>query len=522
MGFAGMTRASFRADKQMIITSLLASVGGLLFGYDVGIISGAMLEIKDYFDLGTFEQEVVVSVMLGGMVAGAASGGFLNDHFGRKTSIIFTCIVFVISSILMCAANSFAQLVVGRFLIGIAVAVSAISDILYVSELAPREKRGTLTSINELAITIGIMVSYLSNVVFTHVNSTEGWRYMFIVPVVPALIQGTAMVFLPASPRWLMLKERRDEAYNVLIKIRRDKEKEDVELELEEIRKELLEQKRGLRRRRSLNQLEGITSQQSSSSLNELSVNESSEDLIERNQESGGFQMELTEKGKIRKSSLRKGASKAAQPLLLVGIVTLLQQLSGQPTLLYYVATVLKDTGMSDGEALLASFFIGFAKFLATAVAVFLCDKCGRRTLLLLGSFLMACSLFVFAFVSNDPYGATTATIFFVCGYGLGFGPNVWLLQIEAFPNTFRAHAVSILNVVNASANLAISLCFLSILDAIGSLANFLMYSGICFIGTLYIYLIIPETKGKSLEISNMLYQLPIKELIELNISAKH
>ena len=209
--------------------AFFAALGGLLFGYDLGIVSGALLQLEnkdgkldDTFNLGTFEQELVVSLFLIGAILASLTAGHLIDHWGRRIAIIANALVFLIGAIGLSLAQDLTQLLVARVVVGYAVSFSAVAECVYISEISPAERRGELVSLNELGITIGICLAYLVNSAF--ISMDGGWRYMFGLSAIPAVVQGIGMVWMPPSPRWLLLKGRVEEAEAALRAFRLSKE----------------------------------------------------------------------------------------------------------------------------------------------------------------------------------------------------------------------------------------------------------------------------------------------------------
>src|SRR5215207_3407181 len=217
------------------IAAAIAATGGLLFGYDTGVISGALLFIRqDFAPLSPFMEGIIVSTLLVGAVVGALSGGPISDSFGRRPSVLLAAVIFGLGALAVAFAPSVAFIVVGRFLLGLGVGLASMIVPLYIAEIAPAARRGALVSLNQLMITVGILVSYIVGVIFTPI---EGWRYMFGVALIPALILGIGMFRLPESPRWLFNVGQTDKARAVL---GRSRSQEEVELEfreMEEIRR---------------------------------------------------------------------------------------------------------------------------------------------------------------------------------------------------------------------------------------------------------------------------------------------
>ena len=220
------------AERRRFVTiaAAITATGGLLFGYDTGVISGALLFIReDFAPLSPFVEGIIVSFLLVGAVIGALSGGPLTDRFGRRPAVLVAAVIFGLGALAVAFAPSVAFIILGRFLLGLGVGLASMIVPLYIAEIAPAARRGALVSLNQLMITIGILASYIVGVIFTPI---EGWPYMFGVALLPALILGIGMFMLPESPRWLFEHGQLDKARAVL---GRSRSPEEVDLELQEM-----------------------------------------------------------------------------------------------------------------------------------------------------------------------------------------------------------------------------------------------------------------------------------------------
>jgi sugar porter (SP) family MFS transporter len=337
---------SSKLNRTVMLAALMAALGGFLFGYDVGVISGALLQLEEDFELSDVQKELVVSIMLVGAIAASLVGGYIVDFFGRRDAIVGNAVFFIVGAIVLATAKSYGVLLFGRLLVGFGVSLSAIAEVIYISEIAPPAVRGLLVSLNEMGITVGILVAYGVN--YGLITTPGGWRWMFGLSAIPAAIQGAGMLLLPKSPRWLVLKERPYDAQRAMRKVR-GSDTSDAELKEE------------------LSRMERTLQEQHSIRLSQL----------------------LTD------PVLRRC-------LMIACALTLLQQFTGQPNVLYYGSTLFKAAGFeSDREATLANMVIGAAKVLATGVALVKVDKLGRRALLLIGVTIMVASLVVLAGVTH-------------------------------------------------------------------------------------------------------------------------
>jgi SP family galactose:H+ symporter-like MFS transporter len=423
----------------------ISALGGLLFGYDTGVISGAVLFVKQQFGLSTAMEEVVTSIVLLGAIAGAAVGGMLADRLGRRRVIIGTAATFVLGAASTALAPTIAWLIGSRLVVGVAIGVASFSSPLYISEVAPARIRGAMVGLNQVALTAGIVISYLVD----YALSGGGlWRWMFGLAVVPAMILGVGMFFMPESARWLVSRGKQGQARAVLERIRATPQVDD---ELREI------------------------------------------------QESERFQ--ASDWSELRKPGLR--------PALVVGIgLAIFQQVTGINTVIYYAPTIFQFAGMSaPAVAILATAGVGLVNLLTTIVAVRLIDRVGRRPLLLVGLAGMVVSLgvlglaFLLPNLSNAlPWLALGGLVLYVGSFAVGLGPVFWLLISEIYPLQVRGLAMSLATLANWGANLLVALTFLSLVQAIGRAPTFWLY-GVLGIGCwLFSYFWVPETKGRSLE----------------------
>ena len=427
------------------MVSAISALAGLLFGYDTGVISGAILFVRKDFLLSTFQEEVVVSAVLLGAVAGAAFGGKLADALGRRKLLIQVAILFIIGAIGTALAPTPTLLAIGRVVVGIAIGIASFTAPLYISEVSPPAIRGKLVSLNQLMITLGIVVSYLADY---GLADKEAWRWMFGLAAIPALILLIGLFFVPESPRWLMGRSREDQARAVLQRIR---ESSDVSAELAEIKEDL--------------------------SLQE-----------------GGWR-------ELLNVSLRRP--------LIIGIgLAIFQQFTGINTVIYYAPTIFQLAGLhSASAAILATVGVGVVNVLLTIVALRILDRAGRRPLLLWGLVGMVISLGVlgaaFLLAGSSPIVAWLAVIslaLYVACFAIGLGPVFWLLISEIYPLKIRGRAMGVATMMNWGSNLIVALTFLSLLHSLGRSATFWLYAVVGILAWFFVYRLVPETKGRTLE----------------------
>ena len=440
-------KADAKAAPQpfVYLATAISALGGMLFGYDIGVISGAILFIKKDFSLSAGVEEVVVGSVLLGSLVGAAVGGILADSFGRRKLLMVTAFVFGLGAIAAALAPDSAWLIAARIVAGAAIGIASFVAPLYISEIAPVDIRGKLVSINQLALTGGIVVSYLIDYVFA---DTQAWRWMFAMALIPAAAFGFGLMFIPDSPRWLVSRGRAAQARVALTRIR---PREEVEDELRRIQHSVGQQQ---------------------ANWSEL-------------------------------------LSPMLRSAMIVGVgLAIAQQITGINTVIYYAPTILRLAGLSSASvAILASVGVGVANVILTVAAMQLIDQVGRRPLLLVSLAGMALSLFVLglAFALPQASGnlgwiALSSLMGYVGSFAIGLGPVFWLVLSEIYPLHIRGRAMSIATAVNWSVNLIVALTFLTLTQVLGNAATFWLY-GIVSIGAwLFAFFLVPETKDKTLE----------------------
>jgi len=428
------------------VVASVAALGGLLFGYDTGIISGALLFIAKDFQLNAFLEGFIVSSLLLGAVVGAGISGTLSDRLGRRTIILIAATIFGIGAIGAGLAPNVWVLVFFRFFLGLGVGSASALVPSYISESSPTDVRGSLSSLFQLAITLGILVAYLVNAAFA---STGSWRWPLALAFVPAVVLLIGMYFLPETPRWLVSKDRDDEARRVLRRTRTD---EEVEGELQEIRHAL--------------EMEG---------------------------EQAGY---------------RELLAPWVRPMLVVGIgLAVFQQFVGINTVIYYAPTIIKSTGLADVASVLATVGIGVVNVAMTVVAIAVIDRIGRKPLLLIGLAGMTVSLGIIgaAFAVSGLSGILSwvtliGLMLYIASFAVSFGPVLWVMLPEIFPLQVRGTGTGVSALSNWGANFVVAQAFLPLVALIGRSAVFWILAAICIVAALFIQFLVPETKGRSLE----------------------
>lgn len=443
-----MDQGSKKSDKGLFVCviAFTAALAGLLFGYDTGVISGAILFIKDQFRLAASSQEMVVSAVLLGAMFGAAFSGSMADGLGRKGSVIVTAIMFSLGAIGSAFAPDIKTLVGFRFIIGLAIGVASYVAPLYISEVSPASMRGALVSLNQLMITIGIVVSYAVDYMLS--MGTNEWRWMFGLGALPGLILLFAMIFLPQSPRWLVAKGKHDKARDILKHIHG---KEDVEVEIAEI---------------------AATSSPEKGKWTDL------------------FQPWVI-------------------PAILVGVIMMFfQQATGINTIIYYAPTIFEFAGFESHKvSILATMGVGAVNVLMTVVAIWLLDKLGRKPLLYIGLIGMAVSLGALgtafalpALSAHLKWVAVASVICYIASFAVSLGPICWLIIAEIYPLNVRGRAMSIATLSNWGFNFIVASTFLTLTEKLGKCGAFWLYALVCAAGIVYTKFFVPETKGITLE----------------------
>jgi SP family galactose:H+ symporter-like MFS transporter len=443
----GSATASGGGRTFVYLAAAFAGLGGLLFGYDTGVISGAELFLKNDFTLSTFELEVIVSGVLAGAAVGALAGGRLADLFGRRLLLIVTALIFAAGAVICAAATSPTILIGGRIIVGLGIGLSSGTVPVYISEVAPADARGWTVSLFQLAITLGILLAYIVDYAF---SKSESWRWMFGLAVFPAAIFAIGMYFLPESPRWLVRHGDLAQARTVLARIRNTS---DVDAELAEI-----------------------------------------EQSLAQSTEHGNW-------SDLLRPSLR--------PALIVGIgLAVFQQVTGINTVIYYAPRIIQSAGVSSASgAILATAGIGVVNVLMTIVSMWLIDRIGRRPLLLTGIAGMIVTLGIlgwafYSSVSSEALSrlAVISMMVYVASFAISLGPIFWLLIAEIYPLRVRSSSEGLAATFNWGSNLVVSLTFLTLLQDIGAPRTFWLYGAFAIGAWIFAYKLVPETKGRTLE----------------------
>lgn len=441
-------------NKRLGLVAVIATFGGLLFGYDTGVLNGALSFMMEYFGLNAFQEGLITFTLLIGAAVGAFFGGRLSDRLGRKRNILIIAVLFFIGAGGCVIAPTYETLLVFRFILGLAVGGASVTVPVYLAEVAPFEKRGSLVSRNELMIVGGQFLAFGINAIIGNVwgGNDQVWRYMLAVAVIPAFVLFFGMLRMPESPRWLIARGREDEALDVLRQVRSE---ERAVAEIEEVR-----------------QLADI----------------------EKDEQSGTF------KDIVRTPWIRR--------LLFIGIgIAAYQQLTGINSMMYYGTQVLEAAGFTRNAALSFNVLNGVMSVTAMLIALSIINRFNRRSLMLFGFIgTTTMHLIVGAIglgLPEDnplrPWLLLVAILLFIGVMQGTIGPLAWLMIAEIFPLKMRGVMIGITVLVLWTTNAIISLVFPSLVDAMG-FGTFLIFAAIGFLAILFVATSVPETKGKSLE----------------------
>ncbi|HEY9733837.1 MAG TPA: sugar porter family MFS transporter [Drouetiella sp.] len=427
------------------LVAAIAALSGLLFGYDTGVISGALPFIKNQFTLSAEGEGMVVSGVLFGATFSSMVSGSLTDKFGRKKVLLTTALLFAAGSVLAAYAPDVNLLVVGRVILGLAIGVASFAAPLYIAEMSPPKVRGTLVAMNQLAIVTGILLSYLIDYFFA---ASGDWHSMIVLGTVPAVLLALGMLTLPESPRWLVVNGDEDKADAVLKKVRGT---DNVAEEFSEIRTSL-------------------------------------------EQEKGDW---------------REFFAPHLRSALVVGVgLGAFQQFTGINTVIYYAPKIYKAAGLtSDSVGIMATAGVGLVNLIMTIVSLVLIDRVGRRPLLIVGNIGMLLSLgalsLTFLFNASADvlkFVGIGSTFVYVAFFAISLGPVFWVMISEIYPLRIRGFAMAMATALSWLSNMIVSYSFPVVLEKFGIGATFGGYALITLASLIFCMKLVPETKGLSLE----------------------
>jgi MFS transporter, SP family, xylose:H+ symportor len=437
-----------------VVVCLVAALGGLLFGYDTAVISGAIGFLQTRFGLSPFWKGWAASSALIGCIIGAALAGTVSDAMGRKKVLMLSAVLFLVSAIGTALPRSLFEFIIFRMIGGVGVGAASMSSPMYIAEITPAHIRGRMVSVNQFAIVFGMLVVYFVNYAIAGVgneawNVQVGWRWMFGSESFPALALLILLFFVPESPRWLAKQGRDKEALRILGRVGGS---DHARREFEAIR---------------------LAIAQESGSIAQLFES--------------GFRIAL-----------------------LIGVVlAILQQVTGINVILYYAPEIFKSLGTATATALGQTVIIGSVNMAFTIIAIWSVDRLGRRPLMMIGATGMGLSLFSLGLAAYLQITASWA-LFFVLSYiacfALSLGPVVWVVLSEIFPTRIRGRAMAIATVFLWSANFVVSQTFPMIDENAWLIEHFhhgfsyWIYGALCVVTLVFVYRWVPETKERSLE----------------------
>jgi len=428
-----------------VFVTSVASLGGLLFGFDTAVISGTTSFIQPYFDLSDIGLGWTVSSLLLGCIVGVVIAGRLGDDYGRKKTLIISATLFFVSAIGSALAHELVTFILFRILGGLGVGVASMLSPMYISEIAPAEHRGRLVTYYQLAIVIGILLAFTSNMLLVDTGANN-WRWMLSIMAMPAMVFFGLLLFAPESPRWLLQKERKDQARIILSKIN-GAEKADVEIE--KISKALTEES------------------------------------------DAGKYSELF--------SPKMGA------VLFMGIfIAVFSQITGINSIMYYAPVIFQTMGEGVNNSIIQTTFIGGTNLLFTIIAIVFVDRIGRKKLLIAGVTMMIVALsgisIIYLLEQFTGYLALVFILLYIAAFASSLGPISWVVISEIFPNRLRSKAMSVSIVALWVTNFLLILIFPVMLKKLGGAFSFLFFDVMCILLLLFAVYKLPETKGKSLE----------------------
>ncbi|MCS8560600.1 sugar porter family MFS transporter [Weissella cibaria] len=436
-------------EKKSLSTSLIyffGALGGLLFGYDTGVISGAILFIEKQLNLGSWQQGWVVSAVLLGAIIGAAIIGPSSDKYGRRKLLMVSSLIFIVGALGSAVAHNFELLVASRIVLGIAVGGASALIPTYLSELAPADKRGGIGTMFQLMIMTGILLAYISNYALSGFDL--GWRWMLGLAAVPSILMFFGGIALPESPRYLVRKGQEDEALAVLTKLQDN---------------------------------------------SEAAKDELADIKLQASMANGGF---------------KELFGLMARPVLVMAMgLAIFQQVMGCNTVLYYAPTIFTDVGFGVSAALIAHIGIGVFNVIVTWVAMKMMDKVDRKKMLIWGAWGMGISLFIMSFSMHfsgqshaAAYICAIALTIYIAFFSATWGPVMWVMIGESFPLNIRGLGNSFGAVVNWGANAIVSLTFPPLLNYFGTGSLFIGYAVLCIAAIWFVKRFTIETRNQTLE----------------------
>jgi MFS transporter, SP family, arabinose:H+ symporter len=427
----------------VIFVTVIAAIGGLLFGFDTAIVAGATRYLKDQFALNSLQEGWAVSVVLIGCMFGAGLAGSISDRIGRKRFMLVSAVLFFVSALGCAFPQNIFQFVVFRFIGGLGIGSASILAPLYIAEVSPARIRGALVSVNQMAIVTGILLAYFVNWAFAGVGPSN-WRWMYGMGALPSVVFFLLLLRVPESPRWLVKQNREADALGVLSRV----------------------------------------NDQAAAAAEVRSIKETL----------------LLEKGSLAEL-FQPGFRRA---IFIAVVLAVLQQITGINAILYYAPRIFERAGFERISAIGQSTIVGFVNMLFTVVAILLVDKVGRKPLLLVAAAGMGISQLLLgaAFKIGNLAGSAILLLIllYIAFFAMAMGPIVWVVLSEIFPTRMRGSAMAIATVALWSADFAVTLSFPVVADRLNESTAFWFYAAMCAVDFFFMRFLLPETKGRTLE----------------------
>ncbi|MGZ5495527.1 MAG: sugar porter family MFS transporter [Candidatus Aminicenantales bacterium] len=432
-----------KAGLYVIAITLVAAIGGLIFGFDTAIVAGATRYMKEQFSLNSLQEGWAVSVVLIGCMFGAGLAGPISDRIGRRRFMLVSAVLFLVSAVGCALPRTITAFVIFRFIGGLGIGSAAVLSPLYIAEVAPARVRGALVSVNQLAIVTGILLAYFVNWMFAGVGPSN-WRWMFGLGAVPSIFFFLLLLRVPESPRWLVKNGREDEARTVLTR--------------------------------------ADTAEAAAVGIREI------KDTLA-----------------LEEGSFRELFSPAfRRPLLIAIVLAVFQQITGINAILYYAPRIFEGAGFARMSAIGQSTIVGLVNMLFTVVAIVLADKVGRRPLLLVATGGMGVSLVLLGAAFKFPFLPASALLFiillYIAFFASAMGPLVWVVMAEIFPIKVRGSAMGLATLILWFADFLVTLTFPIISDRFHPATAFWIYAAMCGLDLVFMWFYLPETKGRTLE----------------------
>lgn len=426
--------------------SMVVALGGFLFGFDTAVISGAEKSIQQFWHLSVFEHGLTISIALIGTVIGSLLGSKPSDRFGRKNTLYFVAIAYLLSSVGTALADNWYVFLMFRFMGGLGVGTSSVTAPIYISEVSPADRRGRLVGLFQFNVVLGILISYLSNYLISQ-GGEASWRWMLGVQAFPSLIFLILIRFIPESPRWLILKKH---AYDKALEILRIINPVNCDQEL-------------------------------------VSIQNSSLD---------------SEGNRHKKDNIFSGSY--SKPIVLAMLFAFFNQVSGINAIIYYAPRIFEMAGLGAHSSLLSTVGIGMINFIFTLFAINIIDRVGRRLLMLIGSVGLIASLFLVAFTFYsghfNGFAIPIYVMVFIAFFAFSQGAVIWVFISEIFPNQVRAQGQTLGSSTHWVMAALIAFSFPYFAETLGGATTFFFFGSMMILQLIFVWRWMPETKGKSLE----------------------